>query len=121
MPDKWLTLAQAAATLKVHPRTVERQIKSGKLQSRRTEAGQMEVMIEVPEETLRHPEALAVVAGQAENQVQLALGATSALVKSAQEDARLARTETQRAWSEAASPGGGPALPGELLASWRPV
>jgi hypothetical protein len=101
MPDKWLTLAEAAIALKVHPRTVERQIKSGKLQSRRTEGGQLEALISVADEISSASEALAVVAGQAENQVQLALGATSALVKSAQEDARLARTETQRAWSEA--------------------
>ncbi len=101
MPDKWVTLAQAAAALKVHPRTVERQIKNGKLQSRRTEAGQLEVSIEVLAETTSASEALAVVAGQADHQVQLALGATSALVKAAQDDAQLARSETQRAWSEA--------------------
>ncbi len=101
MPDKWVTLAQAAAALKVHPRTVERQIKNGKLQSRRTDAGQLEVSVDLPEESTTASEALAVVAGQADNQVQLALGATSALVKAAQEDAHLARTETLRAWSEA--------------------
>ncbi len=101
MPDKWVTLAEAAAALKVHPRTVERQIKNGKLQSRRTEVGHLEVMIVVAEDDGGASDALAVVAGQAENQVQLALGATSALVKSAQEDARLSRTDAQRAWSEA--------------------
>lgn len=101
MPDKWLTLAQAAAALKVHPRTVERQIKTGKLQSRRTEVGQLEVCIDLADDTSSASEALAVVAGQADHQVQLALGATSALVKAAQDDAHLARTETLRAWSEA--------------------
>jgi hypothetical protein len=100
MSDKWVTFAEAAAALKVHPRTVERQIKSGKLQSRRTDAGQLEVLIDVVETVDASSEALSVVAGQAENQVQLALGATSALVKSAQDDAQLARSHAERAWEE---------------------
>jgi len=100
MSDKWVTFAEAAAALKVHPRTVERQIKSGKLQSRRTAAGQLEVMIDVVETLDASSEALSVVAGQAENQVQFALGATSALVKSAQDDSRLARLDAERAWDE---------------------
>jgi outer membrane murein-binding lipoprotein Lpp len=100
MSDKWVTFAEAAAALKVHPRTVERQIKSGKLQSRRTAAGQLEVMIDVVETIDASSEALSVVAGQAENQVQFALGATSAIVKGAQEDARLARMDAERAWDE---------------------
>jgi outer membrane murein-binding lipoprotein Lpp len=100
MSDKWVTFAEAAAALKVHPRTVERQIKGGKLQSRRTAAGQLEVMIDVVETLDANSEALSVVAGQAENQVQFALGATSAIVKSAQEDAQLARMDAERAWDE---------------------
>lgn len=100
MPDKWVTFAEAAASLKVHPRTVERQMKSGKLQSRRTPAGQLEVLIDVVESTGTSADALSVVAGQAENQVQFALGATSAIVKTAQEDARLARVDADRAWEE---------------------
>jgi hypothetical protein len=103
MSDKWVTFAEAAAALKVHPRTVERQIKSGKLQSRRTEAGQLEVLIDMPEASpsaTSAADALSVVAGQAENQVQFALGATSAIVKTAQEDARLARLDADRAWEE---------------------
>jgi outer membrane murein-binding lipoprotein Lpp len=100
MSDKWVTLAEAAAALKVHPRTVERQTKSGKLQTRRTAAGQLEVLIDVAETFDASSEALSVVAGQAENQVQLAIGATSALVKNAQEDARLARMDAERAWNE---------------------
>lgn len=100
MSDKWVTIAEAAAALKVHPRTVERQLKSGKLQSRRTDGGQLEVQIDVPESQGLGAEALSVVAGQAENQVQLALGATSTLVKTSQEDARLARLDAERAWDE---------------------
>ncbi len=100
MPDKWVTFVEAAAAMKVHPRTVERQIKSGKLQSRRTPAGQLEILIDIPESGPFGPDALSVVAGQAENQVQFALGATSAIVKTAQEDARLARLDSERAWEE---------------------
>ncbi len=100
MPDKWVTFAEAAAALKVHPRTVERQMKSGKLQSRRTAAGQLEVLIDVADIAAPGADALSVVAGQAENQVQFALGATSAIVKTAQEDARLARIDADRAWEE---------------------
>ena len=100
MPDKWVTFVEAAAALKVHPRTVERQLKSGKLQSRRTDAGQLKVLVDMPETASPAADALSVVAGQAENQVQLALGATSAIVKTAQEDARLARLDAERAWDE---------------------
>jgi len=100
MPDKWVTFAEAAAALKVHPRTVERQIKSGKLESRRTAAGQLEVLIDIADSVGLGADALSVVAGQAENQVQFALGATSAIVKTAQEDARLARLDSERAWEE---------------------
>ena len=74
MPDKWVTFAEAAAALKVHPRTVERQIKSGKLQSRRTDAGQLEVLIDIAESSGTSADAVSVVAGQAENQVQFAWG-----------------------------------------------
>lgn len=100
MPDKWVTFAEAAAAMKVHPRTVERQMKSGKLQSRRTAAGQLEVLIDTVESVDASADALSVVAGQAENQVQFALGATSAIVKTTQEDARLARVDADRAWEE---------------------
>jgi excisionase family DNA binding protein len=37
MPDKWMTVAAAAATLNVHPRTIERRIASNKIESRRTD------------------------------------------------------------------------------------
>jgi hypothetical protein len=101
MSERWVTVAEAAAALKVHPRTIERRIKSASLQSRRADAGQVEVLIDTPDpdsSTMSDP--LSVVAGQADQQVQLALGATSALVKGAQEDARLARHDSQRAWEE---------------------
>ena len=49
MPDKWMTIAAAAATLNVHPRTIERRIASNKIQSRRTDDGQQQVLIDVPD------------------------------------------------------------------------
>ncbi|MDB5302319.1 MAG: hypothetical protein JWO87_3982 [Phycisphaerales bacterium] len=101
MSERWVTVAEAAAALKVHPRTIERRIKSASLQSRRADAGQVEVLIDAPDPDANPmSDPLSVVAGQADQQVQLALGATSALVKGAQEDARLARHDSERAWEE---------------------
>lgn len=100
MPEQWVSVVEAAATLKVHTRTIERHIKSGKIESRRAEDGQLQVLIDMPEQPSMAPDALSVVAGQAENQVQLALGTTSAIVRTAQEDARLARRDAERAWDE---------------------
>jgi hypothetical protein len=101
MSERWVTVAEAAAALKVHPRTIERRIKSASLQSRRADAGQVEVLIDAPEaDSTPMSDPLSVVAGQADQQVQLALGATSALIKGAQEDARLARHDSERAWDE---------------------
>ena len=37
MPDTWMTLAEAAAAIKVHPRTIERRIAAGKIQTRRAD------------------------------------------------------------------------------------
>ena len=31
MPDQWMTIAEAAAALRVHPRTVERRISANKI------------------------------------------------------------------------------------------
>ena len=50
MPDKWMTVAAAAATLNVHPRTIERRIASAKIESRRTDDGQLQVQINAPDD-----------------------------------------------------------------------
>jgi hypothetical protein len=100
MPEQWISVVEAAAALKVHTRTIERHIKSGKLQSRRGDDGQVQVSVDLPDEPTLMPDPMSIVAGQAENQVQLALGTTSAIVRTAHEDARLARQNADLAWEE---------------------
>lgn len=104
MPEQWATVAEAAAFLKVHPRTIERRIVSGKLDSRRADDGQVQVCIEVPEpvvfEPHQHDPALETVKELADRQVDIAAGSASAIVRIAQEaaerlnyDLALARTD----------------------------
>ena len=97
MPDKWMTVAAAAATINVHPRTIERRIASGKIESRRTDDGQLQVLINAPDDppTNNGPatEAFETVKELAQDQVSLATGSASALVKFAQDDAQRARHE----------------------------
>jgi len=93
MPDKWMTVAAAAATLNVHPRTIERRIASSKIESRRTEDGQLQVLINAPDDPPAGAEAFETVRELAQDQVSLATGSASALVKFAQQDAERARTE----------------------------
>ena len=93
MPDKWMTLAAAAATLDVHPRTIERRIASGKIESRRTDDGQLQVLISAPDDAPGNAEAFETVKELAQDQVSLATGSASALVKFAQADAERARGE----------------------------
>jgi excisionase family DNA binding protein len=93
MPDKWMTVAAAAATLNVHPRTIERRIASGKIESRRTDDGQLQVLINAPDDPLAATEAFETVKELAQDQVSLATGSASALVKFAQDDAARARHE----------------------------
>lgn len=95
MPDKWMTIAAAAATLNVHPRTIERRIASGKIESRRTDDGQLQVLINAPDEAPSGAEAFETVKELAQDQVSLATGSASALVKFAQADAERARGELQ--------------------------
>jgi len=116
MPDKWMTIAAAAATLNVHPRTIERRIASNKIQSRRTDDGQQQVLIDVPDIAEPAPDPLETVKELAQDQVSLATGSASALVKFAQDDAQRARDElsiarqevdgarrtTRRAWAAVA-------------------
>src|SRR3954468_10982688 len=93
MPDKWMTVAAAAATLNVHPRTIERRIASAKIESRRTDDGQLQVLINAPDESPAGAEAFETVKELAQDQVSLATGSASALVKFAQDDAQRARHE----------------------------
>jgi hypothetical protein len=96
MPDKWLTVAAAAATLNVHPRTIERRIASGKIESRRTDDGQLQVQINAPDDpsaAAAGADAFETVKELAQDQVSLATGSASALVKFAQADADRARHE----------------------------
>src|SRR5436189_3492984 len=93
MPDKWMTVAAAAATLNVHPRTIERRIASGKIESRRTDDGQLQVLINAPDDPPAGAEAFETVKELAQDQVSLATGSASALVKFAQADAERARGE----------------------------
>jgi hypothetical protein len=100
MPDKWMTIAAAAATLNVHPRTIERRIASNKIQSRRADDGQQQVLIDVPEMADPAPDPLETVKELAQDQVSLATGSASALVKFAQDDAQRARNELSIARQE---------------------
>lgn len=103
MPDKWMTVAAAAASLNVHPRTIERRIASNKIESRRTDDGQLQVQIDVPDTAEPAADPLETVRELAHDQVTLATGSASALVRFAQEDANRARTEISIARQEADS------------------
>jgi hypothetical protein len=94
MPDTWTSVAEAATHLKVHPRTIERRIASGKIQTRRSESGMLQVLIDVSDQREPAPDtALETVRELAADQVTLATGSASALVKFAQNDALQARQE----------------------------
>lgn len=104
MPDKWLTIAAAAATLNVHPRTIERRIASGKIQTRRTDDGQVQVLINAPDEAPTSvADPLETVKELAQDQVSLATGSASAIVRLAQADADRARGELELVRQEAIS------------------
>lgn len=95
MSDTWMTLAAAAAALNVHPRTIERRIASGKIQSRRTDDGQLQLLVDVPDVQDASPGALETVKELAQDQVSLATGSASAIVRLAQIDAQRARGEVE--------------------------
>ena len=101
MPDKWMTVAAAAASLNVHPRTIERRIASNKIESRRSDDGQLQVLIDVPDTAEPATDPFDTVRELAQDQVSLATGSASALVKFAQDDAQRARTELSIARQEA--------------------
>jgi hypothetical protein len=94
MPDTWMTVAEAAAALKCHPRTIERRIAGGKLQARRADDGLLQVLIDLPDAPEPASEAaFETVRELAADQVSLATGSASAIVKIAQSDALHAREE----------------------------
>jgi outer membrane murein-binding lipoprotein Lpp len=94
MSDRWMTVAESAAALKVHPRTIERRIAAGRIQSRRADDGQVQVLIAAPDMPDNELDpAFATVRDLAVDQITLAKGSASALVKFAQEDANRARDE----------------------------
>src|SRR3990170_1289630 len=103
MPDKWMTVAAAAASLNVHPRTIERRIASNKIESRRSDDGQLQVLIDVPDTAEPATDPFDTVRELAQDQVSLATGSAPALVRFAQDDAQRARTELSIARQDADS------------------
>lgn len=102
MPEQWMNVAEAAAAMKVHPRTVERRIAAGKIESRRNEDGQVQILVTVPAAmtTMMEPVsngALTTVKELADRQVDIAAGSASALVRISQDQA--VRAESQLALS----------------------
>lgn len=99
MPEQWMSVAEAAASLKCHTRTIERRIASGKIQARRGEDGLLQVLIPLPDapDTSNDTpdQAFETVRELADNQVSLVTGSASALVKFAQDDAQRAREQME--------------------------
>lgn len=93
MPETWTTVASAASVLNVHPRTIERRIASGRMQSRRADDGQLQVLVDMPGPVESQPDPLETVRELAQDQVNLATGSASALVRFAHDDAERARQE----------------------------
>lgn len=100
MSDQWMTVAEAAAFLKVHPRTVERRMSSGKLDTRRTDDGVVEVCIEMPDAPPATPGALETVKELADRQVDIAAGSASAIVRLTQEIAERTNSDLMVARQE---------------------
>jgi excisionase family DNA binding protein len=110
MVEQWMTVAEAAAYLRVHPRTIERRLAAGKLASGRAEDGQVVVRIEVPDEPEAdgapdndvNDAAFEAVKELADRQVDIAAGSASAIVRMTQElaeratqDLAICKTELQ--------------------------
>jgi hypothetical protein len=98
MPEQWLTVAEAAAAMKVHPRTIERRMVAGKIENRRNDDGQVQVLINLPDAPppTTDPvssEAFETVKELANQQVDIAAGSASALIRVAQEQAMRAENQ----------------------------
>ena len=112
MPDQWMTIAEAAAALRVHPRTVERRIAANKIETSRGDDGQVRVLINMPDpvepEMPDHDVAFETVRDLADRQVDIAAGSASAIVRYAteaaersQQDLVLARQDAGRSRRDA--------------------
>jgi hypothetical protein len=105
MPDQWLSVAEAAASMKVHPRTIERRIAGGKIESRRNDDGQVQVLINLPDtpppvESVSS-ETLETVKEMANQQVDIAAGSASALIRISQDQTFRAENELMLARQDA--------------------
>ena len=106
MPRHWVSIAEAAAALQIHPRTVERRAVAGKIDSRRNDDGQVQVQLDLPDpvepasESIPS-EALETVREMADRQVDIAAGSASALVRAAQQQAMRAEHQLDLARQEA--------------------
>jgi hypothetical protein len=100
MPEQWLSVAEAAASMKVHPRTIERRIAAGKIQTKKSDdgqggqGGQVQVLVTVPDTVEPvSSEAFETVKTLANQQVDIAAGSASAIVRVAQEQAMRAENQ----------------------------
>ena len=102
MSEQWMSVAQAAASMQVHPRTVERRIASGKIQSRRSEDGHVQILVNLPDSVGQsHDTAMETVKELADRQVDIAAGSASALVRIAQDQAMRAESQLGVALADA--------------------
>ena len=105
MPDQWLSVAEAAASMKVHPRTIERRISSGKIDSRRNDDGQVQVLVNLPDTPPPvdsvSSETLETVKELANQQVDIAAGSASALIRVSQDQMMRAESELALARQDA--------------------
>jgi len=85
MPEQWLSVAEAATQLKVHPRTIERRIASQKLESRRGDNGLVQIKLDLPDDPPPMIDPFETVRDLADRQVDIAAGSASTIVKFAQE------------------------------------
>jgi hypothetical protein len=97
MPEEWLSVAQAAAALKVHPRTIERRMVANKIEFRKNDDGQVQVLVNLPDiepaAEQVSSEAFETVKELANQQVDIAAGSASAIVRVAQEQAHRAENQ----------------------------
>lgn len=101
MPQTWMKLSDAASSLNVSTRTVERRIKRGELQTRLTNDGR-EVLVEKPDTVADiTSDALSVIERAGEQQNELAQRIAAAYehpLRRAEADATQSRRSARRAW-----------------------